>query len=78
VFGIQVECSQVGALETVQRQNLLYPVASDEYLQVVDKFSPCSTYLIDGDGTIRARWLDSIHNRGGPETVIEAILKLGK
>ncbi len=78
MLAIHVECSQLGTLETVQRQDLLFSMANDEHLQVVDKYSPTSTYLIDTDGIIRARWLDSIHHRVGPEEIIDALSGLSK
>ena len=51
-------------------------MANDERLEVVDKYSPTSTYLIDKGGIIRARWLGSIHDRVGPAKIIEALSKL--
>ena len=45
-------------------------------LQVVDNYSPTSAYVIDADGIIRAPWLGSIHERVGPEAIIEGLKKL--
>jgi len=53
-------------------------MANDENLQVVDKYSPTSTYLIDADGIVQARWLDRIHSRVGTESIIEALKRLGE
>ncbi len=77
LLAIHVECSEAGTLRTVKRNGIVFPMANDDRLQVVDKYSPTSTYLIDRRGVIRARWLDSIHDRVGPESVIEALTKLG-
>ena len=73
MLAIHVECSQLGTLDTVQRHNLAFPMANDEFLKVVDRYSPTSTYLIGANGMIRARWLDSIHHRVGPEVIIDAL-----
>ena len=73
LLAIHVECSEAGTLTTVKRNGIAFPMANDDRLQVVDKYSPTSTYLIDRHGIIRARWLDSIHGRVGPDAVIEAL-----
>ena len=53
-------------------------LANDDQLNVVDKYSVTSTYLIDSKGIIRARWLDQIHQRvdGGP--ILEALKELNQ
>lgn len=76
LLAIHVECSEVGTLTTVKRNNLAFPMASDDRLRVVDKYSPTSTYLIDRHGIIRARWLDAIHDRVGPEAILIELQKL--
>ena len=76
MLAIHVECSPAGTLAAVKRHNLTFPMANDERLQVVDNYSPTSAYVIDADGIIRARWLGSIHERVGPEAIIEALKKL--
>jgi peroxiredoxin len=67
LLAIHVECSEAGTRTTVNRNGIAFPMANDDHLQVVDEYSPTSTYLIDRHGIIRARWLDSIHNRVGPK-----------
>ncbi|MBU6401796.1 MAG: redoxin domain-containing protein [Verrucomicrobia bacterium] len=76
LLAIHVECSEEGTQLSVKRNNLAFPMANDDRLQIVDRYSPTSTYLIDRHGIIRARWLNSIHNRIGPEAIIEALSKL--
>ena len=76
LLAIHVECSEAGTLTSVKRNKLDFPMANDDRLQVVDKYSPTSTYLIDRNGIIRARWFDSIHQRVGPEAISEALKKL--
>lgn len=48
-------------------------MANDDSLETATAFSPTSTYLIDLDGTIAARWLDRIHDRATPEAILEAL-----
>jgi len=76
VLAIHVEGSEGGTLTSVKRNKLVFPMANDDRLQVVDKYSPTSTYLIDRHGIIRARWFDSIHRRVEPEAIIGALEKL--
>lgn len=76
LLAIHVECSEAGTRTTVKRNRIAFPMANDERLQVVDKYSPTSTYLIDRRGIVRARWLDSIHDRVGPGPIIDALKKL--
>lgn len=76
LLAIQVECSRAGTVRTRQRHHLAFPLANDERLRVVSKYSPTSTYLIDRHGIIRARWLDAIHRRVTPDQILEALEKL--
>lgn len=76
ILAIHVECSEAGTRSTVQRNAIAFPMANDDRLEVVDKYSPTSTYLIDRHGIIRARWLDAIHDRVGPEAILEALGKI--
>ncbi|MBI2924353.1 MAG: redoxin domain-containing protein [Verrucomicrobia bacterium] len=76
LLAIHVECSEAGTKQAVARHNLQFPMANDDRLQVVDKYSPTSTYLIDRHGIVRARWLDSIHQRVQPEAILEALSRL--
>ncbi|MCI0744007.1 MAG: redoxin domain-containing protein [Verrucomicrobia subdivision 3 bacterium] len=76
LLAIHVECSEAGTVNAVKRNKLAFPMANDDRLKIVDKYSPTSTYLIDRHGVIRARWLDSIHNRVGPDAIIKALQKL--
>ncbi|MBI5394475.1 MAG: redoxin domain-containing protein [Verrucomicrobia bacterium] len=76
VLAIHVECSPAGTALTVRRQSIQFPMANDDRLQVVDKYSPTSTWLIDADGVIRARWLGHIHERVGAGAILEALARL--
>lgn len=76
MLAIHVECSKPGTIATVRRNGIAFPMANDDRLQVVDQYSPTSTYLIDRHGVIRARWLNAIHDRVGPEPIIEELKKL--
>ncbi|MCI0538144.1 MAG: hypothetical protein L0Z50_23300 [Verrucomicrobiales bacterium] len=76
VLAIHVECSEAGTLTTVKRHGIVFPMANDDRLQVVDEYSPTSTYLIDRQGIVRARWLDSIHDRVQPDKILEALARL--
>lgn len=76
ILAIHVECSEAGTRTTVERSGIVFPMANDDRLQVVDKYSPTSTYLIDRRGVIRARWLDAIHDRVGPEALLDELKKL--
>ena len=48
-------------------------MANDEELRMATAFSPTSTYLIDLDGRIAARWLDRIHDRATPQAILEVL-----
>ena len=76
LLAIHVECSPAGTLTAAKGHGFAFPMANDERLQVVDKYSPTSAYVIDAGGIVRARWLGSIHERVGPEAIIEALKKL--
>lgn len=78
LLAIHIECSEAGTLTTVKRNSLAFPMANDDSLRVVDKYSPTSTYLINRHGVIRARWFDAIHERVGPEAILEALKKLSE
>ena len=58
------------------KMNFGFPLANDDQLNVVDKYSVTSTYLIDSDGIIRARWLDRVHDRVDGVTVLKALKEL--
>ena len=60
ILAIHTECSEPGTVLTVKRNNLAFPLANDDHLRVVDKYSPTSTYLIDRHGIIRARYRKSL------------------
>ena len=77
LLAIHVECSEAVTLSAVKRNKLAFPMANDDRLQIVDKYSPTSTYPIDRHGVVLARWLNSIHDRVGPEAILEALKKLG-
>ena len=51
-------------------------MANGDRPQVVDKYSPTSTCLIDRRGIIRARRLDSIPDRITPEGLLETLSKV--
>ncbi len=76
LLAIHVECREAGSLTTVKRNGIAFPMANDDRLQVVSKYSPTSTYLIDRHGVVRARWLDSIHDRVHPDRILEALKRL--
>ncbi len=48
-------------------------MANDHELTMATAFSPTSTYLIDLEGRVAARWLDRIHDRATPEAILEAL-----
>ena len=63
-------------MSTAKKHEIPFPMANDERLEVVDKYSPTSTYLIDQDGVIRALWRDKIHKRVTADEVLAAVAKL--
>lgn len=73
VLAIHLECSPEGTAKTVERQGIRYPMANDHELTMATAFSPTSTYLVDLDGTIAARWLDRIHDRATADSILEAL-----
>ena len=48
-------------------------MANDHELSMATAFSPTTTYLVDRDGRIAARWLDRIHDRATAAAVLEAL-----
>ena len=78
VLAIHVECSPEGTQSTVRRSRIEFPMASDEHLRVVGKYSPTSTYLIDKEGIIRALWHDRIHERVSPDEILGSIKRLAE
>ena len=51
-------------------------MANDEALEMALPYSPTTTYLIDTEGRIAARWLDRIHDRVTPERILDALAEL--
>ena len=78
VLAIHVECNEAGTRQSVTRNRLEFPLANDERLRVVTKFSPTSTYVIDRQGVIRARWLNAIHARVSAAEIVKALEQLPK
>ena len=76
VLAIHCEGSLKGTKILADRMNFGFPLANDDRLNVVDKYSVTSTYLIDSKGIIRARWLNAIHQRVDGDTILEAIKEL--
>ena len=76
LLAIHVECSKAGTVSALKKHNLPFPMANDERLEIVDKYSPTSTYLIDQDGVIRALWRDKVHQRVTADDVVAAVAKL--
>ena len=73
VLAIHCEGSPRGTRILADRMNFGFPLANDDRLNVVDKYSVTSTYLIDSKGIIRARWLDRVHHRVDGATILEAL-----
>lgn len=71
-----MECPPEGTEILAKKKNFSFALANDDVLNVVDKYSVTSTYLIDKKGIIRARWLDQVHERVEAKTILEAINKL--
>ncbi len=71
-----MECPPKGTESLAKRRKFSFALANDDVLKVVGKYSVTSTYLIDKQGIIRARWLDRVHDRVKAETIIEAVKKL--
>ncbi|MCI0745251.1 MAG: hypothetical protein L0Y58_07590 [Verrucomicrobia subdivision 3 bacterium] len=76
LLAIHVECSPEGTALAVKRNGLKFPMANDDRLEVVDKYSPTSTYLIDKRGIVRARWFDTIHLRVGSQALLQQLEEL--
>ena len=75
-MAIHCEGSPKGTKILVDKMNFGFPLANDDRLNVVDKYSVTSTYLIDSKGIIRARWLDRVHQRVDGATILEALKEL--
>ncbi len=73
---MHLECSREGTAVTVEQQEIRFPMANDDALESATGFGPTSTYLIDLDGTIAARWLDQIHDRASANAILEALDEL--
>lgn len=73
VLAIHCEGSPRGTKLLADTRRFGFPLANDDRLNVVDKYSVTSTYLIDSKGVIRARWLDQIHKRVGGAAILEAL-----
>ena len=73
ILAIHCEGSPRGTRILADRMNFGFPLANDDRLNVVDKYSVTSTYLVDSRGTVRARWLDRIHQRVDGATILEAL-----
>ena len=76
ILAIHVECPPEGTETLARKKNFSFALANDDVLNVVDKYSVTSTYLIDKNGIIRARWLDQVHKRVTAKTVLAAVKKL--
>jgi len=76
ILAIHCEGSPKGTRILADRMNFGFPLANDERLNVVDKYSVTSTYLIDSKGIIRARWLDRVHDRADGASILQALRKL--
>ena len=76
VLVIHCEGSPKGTKILADKMHFGFPLANDDRLNVVDKYSVTSTYLIDSEGIIRARWLDQIHQRVDGDSVLEALKEL--
>ena len=78
VLAIHCEGSPKGSKILADRIDFGFPLANDDRLNVVDKYSVTSTYLIDSKGIIQARWLDRVHQRVDGISILEAVKKLGQ
>jgi peroxiredoxin len=76
VLVVHLECSVEGTRLVADRQGFRFPMANDEALEMALPYSPTTTYLIDEQGRIAARWLDRIHDRATPEKILIAIDEL--
>ena len=76
VLVVQVECSEAGTKSSREKHKVAFPLANDDRLRVVDKYSPTSAYLIDSSGIVRARWLGAVSDRVDGDGIIEALSKL--
>ena len=71
-----MECPPKGTEILAKKRKFSFALANDDVLRVVGKYSVTSTYLIDKKGTIRARWLDQVHERVQAQTILKAVKKL--
>ena len=73
MLAIHCEGSDRGTKMFTDRKKFGFLLANDGPLQVVDRHSVTSTYLIDETGIIRAQWLDQVHQRVSAETGLQAV-----
>jgi len=78
VLVVHLECSVEGTRWIAEQQGFRFPIANDEGLAMALPYSPTTTYLIDVDGRIAARWLDRIHDRATPEKILEALERIDR
>ena len=76
LLAIHVECPPEGTRILARKMNFDFPLANDDRLGIVDRYSVTSTYLIDTQGIIRARWLDEIHRRVDGPAILAAVKEL--
>ena len=76
ILAIHVECPPGGTEKLAKKKNFSFALANDDVLNVVDKYSVTSTYLIDKKGIIRGRWLDQVHDRVEAKIILQAVNKL--
>lgn len=76
VLAIHCEGSRRGTKEFSDKRKFGFPLANDDRLNVVDKYSVTSTYLIDSKGIVQARWLDRVHDRVDGATILKALAEI--
>ena len=76
VLAIHCEGSPRGTRILAEKKGFGFPLANDDRLNVVDKYSVTSTYLIDPEGIVRERWLDRVHDRVDGATILRALKEL--
>ncbi|MBT3341533.1 MAG: redoxin domain-containing protein [Gemmatimonadetes bacterium] len=76
VLALHCEGSARGTRRLAQRMNLGYPLGNDDRLNVVGSYSVTSTYLIDAQGVVRARWFDRVHARVDGATILAALKEM--
>jgi peroxiredoxin len=78
ILAIHCECAPSGTERLMKKKNYSFHLANDDRLNIVDRYSVTSTYLIDKKGVIRGRWLDRIHGRVGGAEIRKAVEGLEK